>query len=605
MNTETTENQDPTRQTAAGAVARAMAVTACIALSACGGGSDSGFTFTPIVPVAPPPPAAPPPAADGPMVRQTTAGKIEGVDDSARTGTLFWKGVPFAQPPVGALRWAPPADPKAWEGVRAATKFGRSCAQGGRYFSPAPNDAPFGLAVREGFGKPVGDEDCLTLNIWRPAGNAAKLPVIVYIYGGSNISGYSADPGYDGAQLAKRGDAVVVTINYRVGVLGWLDLPQLKTGEAKNDSGNFALLDQMQALKFIQANIGAFGGDAGNVTVMGQSAGAVNTWGLVVSSASAGLLHKAVPLSGGMAFATRATAQTYSKALLNAIAIAEGKATDTASANTWVGSQTDAQIATYLRGLSADRLLTIVLEAAKPGNLLASPPLGNAPAPIEDGAILPVNSLAEVNAGRFNKMPMLIGNTRDEGTLFANLFGTFTGQGLGFKPTDYERFGLQYNFNPDAAVTLTEADLINAPYLPVDKPLNGWKAASDFATNAIFLNGLPAQIDSVAKYLPTKTWYYRFDWSQQVAPFNTVYGATHGLDTAFMFHNFGSSIFSFSFGEANRPGREALSDAMVGSLAAFSRTGDPNHAGLGVAWPNWPRKIVLDASKTQLQNSAP
>ncbi|MGJ7603898.1 carboxylesterase/lipase family protein [Variovorax sp. LT1R20] len=573
-----------------------MAVAACIALSACGGGSDSGFSFTPIVPVGPP--AAPPAAVDGPMVRQTTAGKIEGVDDSAATGTYSWKGVPFAQAPVGSLRWAPPADPKPWEGVRAASKFGHGCAQGGRYFSPAPNDAPFGLAVREGFGKPVGDEDCLTLNIWRPAGDTAKLPVIVYIYGGSNISGYTADPGYDGAQLAKRGNAVVVTINYRVGVLGWLDLPQLKSGEAKNDSGNFALLDQMQALKFVQANIGAFGGDASNVTVMGQSAGAVNTWGLVVSSASAGLLHKAVPLSGGIAFASRATAQTYSKKLLNAIAIADGKATDTPTADAWVASQTDAQIAAYLRSLPADRLLTIVLEAAKPGNLLANPPLGNAPAPIEDGTILPVNSLAEVDAGRFNKVPMLIGNTRDEGTLFGGLFG-------GFKPNDYARFGLQYNFNPDAPVTLTEADLINAPFLPVDKPLTGWKATTDYVTNVTFLNILPPQIDAVAKYLPTKTWYYRFDWSQQVAPFNTVYGATHGLDTAFMFHNFGTGIFSFSFGEANRPGREALSDAMVGSLSAFARTGDPNHSGLGVTWPNWPRKIVLDASKTQLQNSAP
>ncbi|WP_296801619.1 carboxylesterase family protein [Variovorax sp.] len=524
----------------ASAIAMAAIAAASMTLVACGGGGSGSSGFFPVAPP-PPPPPAPPPAADGPMVRQTTAGKIEGVDDSAGTGTLSWKGVSFAQAPVGALRWAPPADPKAWEGVRSAAKFGRSCAQGGRYFSPAPDDAPFGLGTREGFGKPVGDEDCLTLNIWRPSGDAAKLPVIVYIYGGSNISGYTADPGYDGAQLAKRGNAVVVTINYRLGVLGWLDLPQLKNGEAKNDSGNFALLDQMQALKFIQANIGAFGGDAGNVTVMGQSAGAVNTWGLVVSSASAGLLHKAVPLSGGMAFSTRATAQTYSKGLLAAIAIADGKAVDTTSANAWVASQTNAQIATYLRGLPADKLLTIVL---------ANPQLGNAPAPIEDGTILPVNSRAEVDAGRFNKVPMLIGNTRDEGTLFANLFGTFTGQGLGFKPTDYERFGLQYNFNPDAPVTLTEADLINAPYLPVGKPLTGWKAASDFATNAIFLNGLPAQIDSVAKYLPTKTWYYRFDWSQQVAPFNTVYGATHGLDTVFMFHNFGTNIFSFAYGEA-------------------------------------------------------
>ena len=344
----------------ASAIAMAAIAAASMALVACGGGGSGSSGFFPVAPP-PPPPPAPPPAADGPMVRQTTAGKIEGVDDSAATGTFSWKGVPFAQAPVGALRWAPPADPKAWEGVRSAARFGRSCAQGGRYFSPAPGDAPFGLGNREGFGKPVGDEDCLTLNIWRPSNDSAKLPVIVYIYGGSNISGYTADPGYDGAQLARRGNAVVVTINYRLGALGWFDLPQLKTGEAKNDSGNFALLDQMQALKFIQANIGAFGGDAGNVTVMGQSAGAVNTWGLVVSPASAGLLHKAVPLSGGIAFSPRATAQTYSKKLLNAIAIADGKAADPVAADAWIASQTNAQIATYPVSYTHLTLPTILL----------------------------------------------------------------------------------------------------------------------------------------------------------------------------------------------------------------------------------------------------
>lgn len=566
------------------------AAAACAALAACGGGSDSP----------PPAPQNPPPVAqDGPMVRKTTAGKIEGVDDGAATGTYAWKGVPFAQPPVGNLRWAPPADPLAWDGVRSAKAFGHGCAQGGRYFSPAPNDAPFGLAVREGFGKPVGDEDCLTLNIWRPASQDGKLPVIVYIYGGSNISGYTADPSYDGAQLAKRANAVVVTVNYRLGFLGWLDLPALKTGEPRNDSGNFALLDQMQALKFIQGNIANFGGDPDSVTVMGQSAGAVNTWALVTSPAAAGLLHKAVPLSGGIAFSPRATAQNYSKGLVNAIAIAEGKATDATSATAWLGTQTNEQVAAWLRGLPASRLVAI---------MLANPQLGNAPAPIEDGNILPVNSKSAVAAGHFNKVPMMVGNTKDEGTLFAGLFGLYNGTGIsGFKLSDYDRFGLQFNFDPDAPGALTEADLINSAYLPVTTPVTGWNAMSELVTNGIFTTGpgLSAQIDSIAAQLPTKTWYYRFDWNKEPAPFNTVYGATHGMDTVFFFHNFGTNVFSFAYGAANRPGREALSDAMIGSLAAFARTGDPNHAGLGVTWPNWPRKIVFDASLTQLQNSAP
>ncbi|HEY9239143.1 MAG TPA: carboxylesterase family protein, partial [Burkholderiaceae bacterium] len=471
--------------------------------------------------------------------------------------------------------------------------FGHGCAQGGRYFSPAPNDAPYGLAVREGFGKPVGDEDCLTLNIWRPADGQAQLPVIVFIHGGSNISGYSADPIYDGQALAKQANAVVVTINYRVGLLGWLDLPQLKTGDAQADSGDFALLDQLQALKFVKANIGAFGGDAGNVTVMGQSAGAVNVWALLVSPLSAGLMHKAVPLSGGIANASRATAQTYSKALLNALVIADGKATDKATAEAWLATQTNAQVSAYLRGLSANQILTV---------MLANPQLGNAPAPIEDGTVLPVNSIAALAAGQYRHVPVLAGNTKDEGTLFANLFGTVTGSGIpGFKPNDYDRFALQYNFNPDAPASLTEADLINAAYLPVTATPFGWNALSAFAANSIFLGPVVPQLNSLAGQQPTQVWYYRFDWNEEPVPFNTVYGATHALDLPFLFGNFGPSVFSFAFSTANRPGREALSDAMVRSVAAFAKTGNPNHAGLGVTWPNWPARLVFDASPTQLQ----
>ena len=552
--------------------ATTAAVSTALLMAACGGGDD------------------PPPTQ-----RATKLGTVEGIDRSATTGTYAWLGIPYAEPPVGARRWAPPVDPAPWTGVRAATQFGHGCAQGGRYFSPAPNDAPYGLAVREGFGKPVGDEDCLTLNIWRPSDATTKLPVIVFIHGGSNISGYTADPIYDGQALAKKANAVVVTLNYRVGLLGWLDLPQLKTGDAATDSGNFALLDQVQALKFVQANIDSFGGDAGNVTVMGQSAGAVNVWALLVSPLSVGLLHKAAPLSGGIANASRATAQTYSKALLNVLLIADGKATDNASALAYVATQTDAQIATYLRGLSASRILSV---------MLANPQLGNSPAPIEDGNVLPVNSIAALAAGNYRKVPMLAGNTKDEGTLFANLFGSVTGTGIpGFKPSDYDRFGLQFNFNPDAPATLTEADLINAAYLPVTATPTGWNALSAFAGNSIFLGPVVPQLNSLSGQQPTQVWYYRFDWNEEPVPFNTVYGATHAMDLPFLFGNFGPSAFSFAFSTANKPGRDALSEAMLQSVAAFAKTGNPNHAGLGVSWPNWPAKLVFDASPTQLQTA--
>lgn len=527
--------------------------------------------------------------------RVTSFGAVDGLDRSATAGVYAWLGVPYAQPPVGTLRWMPPVDPTPWTTARAAQQFGHACAQGGRYFSPAPNDAPYGLAVRDGFGKPVGDEDCLTLNIWRPSTAQGKLPVIFFIHGGSNISGYSADPVYDGQALAKKANAVVVTINYRLGILGWLDLPQLKTGNALADSGDFALLDQMQALKFVKNNIAAFGGDPGNVTVMGQSAGAVNVWGLLVSPLSAGLFHKAVPLSGGIVNASRATAQSYSKALLDALVIADGKAADTASAETWLATQTGAQVAAYLRGLPAGQLLTV---------MLANPQLGNAPAPIEDGTVLPVNAAAALAAGQYQKVPVLAGNTKDEGTLFASLFGTLTGTGVsGFKPSDYDRFGLQFNFNPDAPATLVQGDLIDAAYLPVTAPV-GWNALTTLVTNAVFLGPVTPQLTSLAAQQPDKVWYYRFDWAQEPAPFDTVYGSTHAMDLPFMFDNFGPNVFSFAYSGANRAGREALSDAMIASLAAFAKTGNPNTPALGVDWANYPGKVVMDASPTQLRITA-
>ncbi|MBC3468207.1 carboxylesterase family protein [Pseudomonas sp. RW10S2] len=535
-------------------------------------------------------------AADlSPTQRVTSIGIVNGLDRSATTGVYAWLGIPYAQPPVGALRWMPPADPIAWADVRSAQQFGHSCAQGGVYFSPAPNDAPYGLVVRDGFGKAVGNEDCLTLNIWSPAAASGPLPVILFIHGGSNVSGYSADPIYDGQVLAKKANAIVVTINYRLGILGWLDMPQLKTGNALADSGNFALLDQQQALKFVKNNIAAFGGDPSNITVMGQSAGAVNVWALLVSPLSAGLFQKAVPLSGGLLNSSRKDAQNYSQALLTAILIAEGKATDAKSAGAWLASQSSAQVARYLRGIPADKLLAI---------MIANPQLGDARAAIEDGNVLPVNSVAALAAGQYQKVPVLAGNTKDEGTLFAKLFGKTSGSGIsGYKPSDYDRFGMQFNFDPNAPGTLTEADLISAPYLPVTALPHGWNAMATLATNNIFLRAATLPLTLLAAQQPDKVWYYRFDWNQEPAPFNKVYGATHSLDLPFIFGSFGANTFSFAFSDANKVGREALSGAMIASVAAFARTGNPNTPTLSTTWANYPNKVVLDATPTQLRIS--
>jgi para-nitrobenzyl esterase len=332
-------------------------------LNACGGG-DTASSNAAALAGAPAPLALLTKGGDDRLRRVTQYGPVLGLDQSASSGTLAWLGIPYAKPPVGELRWRPPAEPTPWTDVRSARAFGASCAQGGRMFSPSSTYGGYSLAVRDNLGKPVGSEDCLYLNIWRPAGSSGTLPVIVFIHGGSNVVGYTADPMYDGAALATKANAVVVTLNYRLGLLGWLSLPQLKTGDALTDSGNFGTLDQVQALKFVRNNISAFGGDAGNVTLMGESAGAVNVWALLVSPQAKGLMHKAVSMSGGLAVHSPSESEAYGRNMLQALVIADGKAADAASAQLYLATQSNEQIAAYLRSKNADDLLRVALANA-------------------------------------------------------------------------------------------------------------------------------------------------------------------------------------------------------------------------------------------------
>jgi len=534
-------------------------------------------------------------SSDDPLLRTTGYGQVQGSADAA-TSTWAWKGIPFAQPPVGSLRWKAPAEPQAWGTVRDATRFGNACLQNGRIYGPGSNNT-YDATIATTLNTPVGSEDCLTLNIWRPPGDATGLPVIFFVYGGSNISGYTADPVYDGGALAKSANAVVVTANYRVGPLGFFNLAQLKTGaSAAEDSGNFALLDIIQALKFVKNNAAAFGGNAGNVTLMGQSAGAINVWALLTSPLASGLFHRAVPLSGGISLAsnlpagtipTLNPATTYAaqgNALLAKLLIADGKATDTASAQAYIATQTSAQIADYMRSKAGGTILTTLLTSGLTGS-----------GPIPDGTVIPTDPISAIAAGNYNKMPVLAGNTAEEGKLFAP-FLTLLGGPPGFKVSDATRFTMMANFNPDAAPTLTETDILDPAYAPSTTPATGWTPKTTLLTN-IFM--VPSR-DNVLNALKTQqpnVWYYNFKWAQEPAPWNTIYGAAHAFDLPFIFGNFGPSLFSNAIGStANKPGRLALSAAMMASIGAFARNGDPNTAALGTTWPAWPSKLVFDAT---------
>jgi carboxylesterase type B len=544
------------------------------------------------------------PYEDIPLTQRSThLGTVVGTDHSATSGTLAWKGVPFAKPPLGDLRWKAPAEPDAWVTPRYTQAFGNACSSAGRLYGPGRNNR-YDATIGSSLGQTVGSEDCLYLNIWRPASAATKLPVIVWVHGGSNITGYTADPVYDGANLARTANAVVVSVNYRLGLLGFFNLGQLKTGNALDDSGNFAILDIMKALQFVNRNAASFGGDAGNVTLMGQSAGAVNVFAVMTSplavNANPALVHKLLPLSGGLSpaselpagsIATMAAPSAFrgqADYFLSQLVIGDGLAADAPAAAAYVASQTPAQIAGYLRGKSADAIWQAVVTKLAPIGAGGSGPIG-------DGAVVALNPIAAIRAGHYVKGPVLMGNTRDEGKLFPTLL-PLVGGAAGRLIDDANVFSIAHGYRPDTAPQTTLEQWIPSSYLPVSTPITGWNARTEQLNRVFFLDSRDSMITALQTQ-QSNIWHFRFDWDELPAPFADIFGAAHAFELPFVFGNFGPSLYAnISYTQANRDGRLALSDTMMRSIGAFARTGDPNHVGLGVTWPHWPSTLVFDAT---------
>lgn len=509
-------------------------------------------------------------AADGgrhgshsPVLRRTTLGPVLGVDDRRGSATYSWLGIPYAEPPVGPLRWKAPVPHHGWDDVRPARTYGEGCIQPGRFFSPSPDGPHYDLDVRDGLRQPVGQEDCLTLNVFRPATTQRGLPVIVFVHGGSNVVGYSADPMYDGRTLAREAKAVVVTVNYRLGLFGWLDRGR-STGDAETDSGNYGTLDQIEALHYVRDNARAFGGDPRNVTVMGESAGAVNVWALMVSDAARGLFHKAIPMSGGLSTTTKAAARTYADRLASAAAEEAGLE----------GPEAGAPL---LDRMTADDLVRLALRHG----------LDATPAVIADGTVLPEDPYAVLAGGSGRDMPVLAGNTLEEGKLFGSAIGAH-------RPSDYDRFTMQYKFDPDRPTSWTARDFLVDQYLPVDGP-GGWNEASDALTDLVFMGIARDSMTALQKSGNDRVFYYQFAWDNEPAPFDEVYGAVHAMDLPFVFGTFGRTVLSYAFSRDNRPGRLELSGLMMDSVGRFVRTGSPQTHDLGVRWRQWPASVVLDA----------
>lgn len=555
------------------------------------------------------------PGASTPLQRDTAFGAVIGSDDAAASGTWSWKGVPFAAPPVGALRWRPPADPQPWSQPRDATHFASACVQTGRLYGPGLNNR-YDDTIGTTLGKTLGSEDCLYLNVWTPASVPAQArPVIVWVHGGSNITGYTADPVYDGAHLARTADAVVVSVPYRLGIFGFLESPVLKTGDAVADSGNFALLDILQALRFVQRDIAAFGGDPRNVTLMGESSGAVDVYALLASPMVAAMqpapFHRLVALSGGISSAATLPANAFpvvrplaawrrqGDALLAQSLVADGIVADAEAAGAYIAAHTPQQLAHYLRGRSADALLATVRTRLAPLGLVASNP-------IPDGHVLPPDPIAGIRADRYVHVPVLAGNTRDEAKLFPSLLAVRPDLGgtSGRLLDDAAVFALASHYNPDGPPATRIEDWIPAQYLPVDAPGTGFDARTD-ALNRIWFAAIRDDVLDALKSRQQAVWHYRFDWDEEPAPFDAIYGAAHSFDLPFVFGNFGPSLYAnISFSRANEPGRLALSHAMMASIAAFARSGDPNTPALRTHWAPWPASLLVDADRREARISS-
>ncbi len=465
-------------------------------------------------------------------------GDISGSQSTDGKVAIF-KGIPYAAPPVLGLRWKAPQPPANWSGVRECTQFGPSAVQ-----NPP---LPF-FVWSEEFMAPLSpiSEDCLYLNVWspNPISTTEKLPVIVWIHGGGFMSGAGACPIYDGEGMAKKG-VVFVTINYRLGVFGFLAHPELSRESGTNSSGNYALLDMIAALKWVQQNIAAFGGDPDRVTIAGQSAGSFAVNALMASPVAKGLFHRAIGESGAM-FGDRAL--SLPAASLQGIELVK-------KLNRYSISD--------LRSLPADTLLKY----------------GGGYSPVLDGYVVPTDVHTIFTEGKQNDVPLLTGYNRDEGFVFGETMtaGQFRTEAKNKYGGLAEEFLKAFPATDDAVAKQSQKNL---------------SRDETFAWQCYTWARLQSKTGQ------SKAWLYRFDRVPPGRPDLAEEGAFHSAEIAYALH---------SLPMWKRPWEkldEQLSEQMSSYWANFAATGDPNGKGL----PKWeafnpaaPNTLVF-AKKTEMKS---
>ncbi len=487
------------------------------------------------------------PSRDGgePALPTTGVVRVDGGDirGSVDGSVSIYRGVPFAAPPVGPLRWRPPQPVRPWEGVRECVSFAPAC--------PQQNVA--GLAGRVSGPQ---SEDCLYLNIWSPAhAPGERLPVMVWIHGGGFVCGTASLPGRQAVSLSAGGRVVLVSVSYRLGIFGYLALSSLSRESADGISGNYGLLDQIAALRWVRRNIAAFGGDPRRVTVFGQSAGGQSVIALLVSPRSRGLFARAVVESAR--YEDRGIGLWATRPL--AAQVREGEAIATG-----LGAPPGDGRLTALRSLGAARLLAAAAPAARPLPALFSEPPRPSFQPVIDGVVLPAEPQQMLRRGDWARVPVIVGSNGDEAGMW------FRGE----QPAQWAPSALECRRRAAWYAGRQYARLARW-FSPSS---NGGLVRSTSRMMTVLEFNAPAR--DTARWAArsgTRVYLYYFTW----APPGDAWGAVHGAETDYVF---GAPPAGLPAGPAHAV-EARLAAEMRGYWSRFAATGDPNGPGL----PPWPR----------------
>ena len=465
--------------------------------------------------------------------QNTSYGAVKGYEEN-NGQTLIWKGVPYAKGPVGDLRWKAPEDPTSWEGVLDSTEAGN-------------------LGVQLSNGEIIGSEDCLNLDIYRPNTDEENLPVLLFIHGGNNQTGTSSE--IDPSDLAIKANCIVVSVNYRLGVLGFNNLPALKTGDANEDSGNYTLLDIAKSLDWIKENIEGFGGSSENITASGFSAGGRDIMAMLISPIFEGKFQKAIAFSGGM---TVADSEESTKVIAKAIAplVVEDKVKENEDeAYTWLLSE-DEDVKEYLYSVSSDRLARLMGNAAIRMSVF--------PHLFEDGVVIPEEGFDTTN---YNDVPLMMVTGSTEFSMFAK------------GDPYFETLSKENNEE-------------------LEKELD---FAVNYGSRLYGLFNAEESASKMSKNYKSSIYTCDFDFgtSESIEGGITEYGSYHGVFIPFLTGRTTGAAATFpeSF-EGN--GVLDLADNFTSYVSNFLRTGNPNGEGL-VTWDSWSEngasQLILDVNE--------